>query len=127
MSNRGIVFISNGGVDHATEELWSRTAALLAKQGISVSASVQGWPKSHWRVQRLQSAAIDLQIRPTRYPLAKRAFHYAFFRKKSKAAVEVERFLRKKNPKLVIFSDEPPFPPIELIELCISRNIPFAT
>jgi glycosyltransferase involved in cell wall biosynthesis len=127
MSNKSVIFISNEAADHASEELWSRTAVDLTKQGFSVSASVPGWSPLHWRVQKLKSAGVHVHSRPTQYPLWKRGWHYIFSRGKATMALEVEKLLRTEPPKLVVLSPGFFFPPIELIELCVSMNLPFVT
>ena len=127
MSNKRVVFISSFIPDAASEELWSRTAVDLAGQGFSVSASVAGWPPHHWRVQNLKAAGIHVQSRPTHYTLWKRGWHYIFSRGTPKAAIEVEKLLRTGLPKLVVFSEPFAYPPIELLELCVSKNLPFVT
>jgi glycosyltransferase involved in cell wall biosynthesis len=127
MSKNNVIFISNEAADHASEELWSRTAVELTKQGFSVSASVPGWSPLHWRVKTLKSAGVHVQLRPTQYPLWKRGWHYIFSRGKAKMALEVAKLLRTEPPKLVVLSPGFFFPPIEVIELCVSMNLPFVT
>jgi glycosyltransferase involved in cell wall biosynthesis len=126
MSPKSIAFISNGGADHATEELWSRAAVNLAGRGFSIVASVPGWSRKHWRAQFLEKAAIQLQVRPAHYTVWTRAWQHFFFRRKTNALIEVERLFRSEPPSLVLFSNGP-FPPIELLELCVSKKLPFAT
>jgi len=127
MLKKRVFFISTGGVGDASEELWSRTAVGLAKQGFSISASVGGWPPLHWRVQHLRKEGIDVQLRPAHYTLWTRGWHYISSSGKVKAALEVEKLLRTGIPKLVVFSENYAYPPIELLELCVSKNIAFAT
>jgi glycosyltransferase involved in cell wall biosynthesis len=128
MPDNGVLFISTMGVaDAACEELWSQTAIDLSRQGIPVSASVNGWRPDHWRMQNLEAAGVHVQSRPSHYPLWKRGWHYIFFRGKPKSLLQIEKLLRKGLPKLVVFNEGFPYPPIELIELCISRNLPFVT
>ena len=40
---------------------------------------------------------------------------------------EVKSFLRTVSPQLVVFSEWFAYPPIELLELCVSKNLHFAT
>jgi glycosyltransferase involved in cell wall biosynthesis len=127
MSNEKILFVSSGGADHASEELWARTAMELAKQGFSVFASIDGWPPLHWRVRDLRDAGVHLQIRPAHYPLWKRAWNHIFFSAKAKAVLELKKLLRRRAPRLVVFSEGFFKPPIDLIDLCISNNLPFVT
>ena len=127
MSANGVFFISTMGAGDACEELWSRTAVDLARRGIPVSASVAGWSPDHWRVQYLRAAGVHVQLRPARYALWNRAWYHVFSRGKSKAFIEVEKLLREELPKLVVFSEGFAYPPIELIELCVSKDLPFVT
>ena len=128
MSQMAVLFISTmSAPDAACEELWSGTASDLSRQGIAVSTSVDGWPSDHWRVQNLKAAGVDVKSRPTHYTLWQRGWNYIFFRGKSKALFEVESLLRRGLPKLVVFSEAFAYPPIELIELCVFKNLPFVT
>lgn len=127
MSGKSVIFISDQPADHASEELWSRTAMVLSNEGFSVYASVPGWSPLHWRTQKLRSAGVRVQTRPTHYPLWKRGWYYIFSRGKTKTAIEVEKLLRTEPPMLVVFSSGLFLPPIELLESCISLHLPFVT
>jgi glycosyltransferase involved in cell wall biosynthesis len=127
MRKMKVVFISNGRPDYASEELWSRSAAKLAEQGHFVSAYVFEWPTPHWRVQLLVKAGVHLQVHRAHYTLWNRAWHYIRYKGQAKAIVEIEKLLRSKSWNLVVFSDDFTYPQIELIELAVSRNLPFAT
>jgi glycosyltransferase involved in cell wall biosynthesis len=127
MSKKRVIFISTGGPGHASEELWWRTAIRLAQQGYAIVASVAGWPLNHERVERLEEAGIYVQSRPERYSLWKRGWHHIFHKSKHKAVLEVQRLLRTNSPNLIIFSEGYTYPPVELLELSVSRRIPFVT
>ena len=127
MSDKSVIFISDQPADHASEELWSRTAMAFTNQGLSIYASVPDWSPLHWRTQNLRSAGVHVQVRPTHYPLWKRGWYYTFSRGETKTAVEVEKILRRKPPKLVVLSSGLFLPPIELLERCVSLHLPFVT
>jgi glycosyltransferase involved in cell wall biosynthesis len=40
---------------------------------------------------------------------------------------DVQRLLAARRPALVVFSDGAPFPPVQLLELCVARRLPFVT
>jgi glycosyltransferase involved in cell wall biosynthesis len=127
MSRNSILFVSTVVGWESCEELWSQAAINLARQGFDVSASVIETSPIDPHIETLKSAGIDVQLRPTRYPLWKRGWHYAFSRAKTKEAREIESLLRTKAPKLVVISEGLTYPPLGLLELCISRKVPFVT
>ena len=47
------------------EELWSRTAMDLAKEGFAVSASIVAWSPPHRRVLDLEDRGLDIWFRPS--------------------------------------------------------------
>ena len=65
MAGKSVLFISDQPADHASEELWSRTAmALTDPRIIGFLASVPGWSPLHWRTQNLRSAGVRVQVAP---------------------------------------------------------------
>ena len=122
-----VLFISSGGPDFASEELWSRTAVDLARQGCLITASVMGWPADHWRTQHLRAEGVRVQVRPTRYQILERVWHRAASKGKTKAVIEIERIVKNNRPQLVVFSEYFAYPPIELLELCVYKKLPFVT
>ena len=127
MSNNSILFISTVVGWESCEELWSQAALDLATQGFDVSASVIKTSPIHPRIESLGAAGLHLRLRPTKYPLPSRLVHYAFSRGKSNEAREVEKLLQTTMPKLVVISEGLTYPPLGLLELCVSRNLPFVT
>jgi glycosyltransferase involved in cell wall biosynthesis len=125
MAEGSILFFTTTTGWAACEELWSQAAVDLVKQGFEVSASVSS--PVHLRAQNLQAAGIHVAPRPAQYSLWTRAWHYAFVRVKAKWVLELKKLLRKRPPQLVVFSEGTTYPPVELIELCISENVPFVT
>jgi glycosyltransferase involved in cell wall biosynthesis len=125
MSHGNILFFSTTTGWAACEELWSQASIDLAKQGLSVSASVSA--PLHPRVKILSDAGIYIRLRPQRYALWERAWHYAFLRVETKLILEFQKALRETRPRLVVFSEGLTYPPVELLELCISQKLPFVT
>jgi glycosyltransferase involved in cell wall biosynthesis len=109
-----------------SEELWTRTAALLAKQGIPVAASVHGWPQLDRRISVLAKAGVDLRPRPVKPSLIGLARRYMF--SKEQMTVDIEQSFGNTSPSLVVLSNGSVTSlPIELLEMCIARGWPFAT
>jgi len=107
-----------------SEELWSRTARRLAMRGLRVVASVQGWPQLDARILDLTVAGVD--VRP-RY--ASQSFSARLRRRlsgKSQLLLDVETVIGGIRPDLVLISEGSSLPPIDLVELCISKDWPFA-
>jgi glycosyltransferase involved in cell wall biosynthesis len=108
-----------------SEELWVQTAALLAKQGVSVAASVHGWPRLDRRIIELSRAGVDLRPRPINSSL------FARLRRNISSALpivsDVKRSFGHMSPSLVVVSNGFTFPPIELVELFVAKGWPFAT
>ena len=126
---RRIIFVSTmalvpwGG----SEELWSRTALDLVAQGFPVSASVLQWAPLHPRVLDLRARGVDLWVRPTWYSLREHPWRRFAQQRRGTAAYALARLIAARPPALVVFSDGSAFPPIELLELCVARRLPFVT
>ena len=124
--SKTIFFISNmfripwGG----SEELWTRTAVLLAEQGVPVAASVQGWPQLDRRIIELSRAGVDLRLRPIKSSIITLARRY--MSGKAKIVLDIEFSLGNASPALVVISNAYGTPPIEIAEMCIARGWPFA-
>jgi glycosyltransferase involved in cell wall biosynthesis len=108
-----------------SEVLWTRAAALLAKQGMPVAASVQGWPQFDPRTTELLRAGLDLRPRPSKPSLIRLARRY--MSGKAQITVDVEQSFGRFSPGLVVVSDGGAFPPVELAEMCVARGWRFAT
>lgn len=133
-----IIFASPWG---GSEELWSRTALELAAQGFSVCASVRDWSPLHPRVQMLMDGGVGVWFRPAPAPLSKlvlravsdpeQALTHLWYRTaerhKSVVAIEAERLFARKRPRLVVISQGDAFAPIDLLELCVRKKLPFVT
>src|ERR1700722_17312710 len=124
--SRTILFISNmfripwGG----SEELWARTAILLAKACVPVAASVQGWPQLDQRIIELSRAGVDLRLRPTKSSIVNLGRQY--MTGKARIVLDIERSFGNASPALVVISNAYGTPPIEIAEMCIARRWPFA-
>jgi glycosyltransferase involved in cell wall biosynthesis len=129
MRKSSFVFVSTMAGDSwgGSEELWSRTAAILAAEGHAVSASVREWRPLHPRVLALRGAGVDVSVRPLRLTAAERLWRRATFNRHGGIAAHVRKLLVAKMPSLLVISNGTALPPIELLELCASRRVPFVT
>ena len=108
-----------------SEELWTRAAVFLAKQGLPVAASVQGWPQLAPQISGLAHAGVDLRPRPFNPSILRRARRHASG--KSAIAFDIEQAFGNKSPSLVVLSTGHFVPYVELVELCIAKGWPFVT
>jgi glycosyltransferase involved in cell wall biosynthesis len=125
MTGQRILFFSTTTGWAACEELWSQAALELLREGHEISASVS--TPVHPRVNALQKTGLYIAPRPVEYSILERAWHYAFARVKEKWVLELRNVIRNKSPQLVVFSEGTTYPPIELIDVCVSAKLPFAT
>jgi glycosyltransferase involved in cell wall biosynthesis len=114
-----------GSAFGGSEELWTRTARLLAQQGVRVAASVQGWPELDRRITDLARAGVDLRPRPLTPSLMGQIRRYASGQ--PRIVLDVERSFGGALPNLVVISNGTVLPPIELAELCIAKSWRFVT
>ena len=110
-----------------SEELWSRAALDLLAQDFSISASVIDWPPLHARMRHLSEQGVNIWLRPKHYPLWKRGWHRTAHRGVSSTAVQVGKMISATKPALAVLSAGSAYPPVDLIELCIQRIVPFVT
>ena len=68
---------------------------------------------------------VDVRIRPKPYPLRKRAWRALIAPEKSPTTIEVERLVAARSPDFVVISDGAPFPPLDLLEMCVTKRLPF--
>jgi glycosyltransferase involved in cell wall biosynthesis len=127
VAHKRILFVSsvNSTPWGAAEELWSRAALDFAAEGFAVSASYAGWSPPHPRVLDLTQRGVEVWFRPTPYPLRKRAWRRLTAPEKSSTTLEVERLVAARSPELVVISDGAPFPPLDLLEMCATKRLPF--
>jgi glycosyltransferase involved in cell wall biosynthesis len=123
-----ILFISNMNGDPwgGSEELWTRTANLLAKKGLPVAASVTGWPQLDRRISELSRIGVDVRPRPIKPSVIARARRY--ITGQAQIAFDIERSFGTSSPSLVMISNAfgVTMAPIEIIEVCVRRGWPFA-
>jgi glycosyltransferase involved in cell wall biosynthesis len=129
MRRERFVFVSTltGYAWGGSEELWSRAAIELARQGFAVSASIEDAAPRHARVAELIDAGVDVWLRPSTYPLWRRAWRRLTHVTTASITAEVARLLRARPPSLVVLSDGGPFPWLDLPELCAAGRWRFAT
>lgn len=127
MAHKPILFVSSvndvpwgGG-----EELWSRAAVKLAAEGFPISASYATHLPPHPRILDLRERGIEVWFRPTQYPLRKKAWRALTSSQNSAMALEVGRLIAARSPELVVISDGAPFPPLDLLERCATKRVPF--
>ncbi|MBU6461140.1 MAG: glycosyltransferase [Bradyrhizobium sp.] len=108
-----------------SEELWTRTATLLIKQGVPVAASAQGWPQLDRRISELSTVGVDLRLRPVKPSLISLAWRYVSG--KAQIALDIERSFGRSSPSLVVISEGGAFPSIDVTEMCVTKRWPFAT
>jgi glycosyltransferase involved in cell wall biosynthesis len=127
MQQKRILFISS--TDNvpwgAAEELWSQAALNLAAQGFPISASLIEWAPPHPRALDLAERGIDVWFRPRSYSLRQRAMRALFAPQKTITTLEVQRLIAKRSPDFVVISDGAPFPPLDLLEACVAKRLPF--
>jgi glycosyltransferase involved in cell wall biosynthesis len=124
-----IIFVSMmaGEPWGGSEELWSRTAVELVSQGVPVSASVAEWSPLHPRVAKVRARGVDLWVRPSWYSWHEHPWRRLASRRDGQTKYAIEQILSARPPSLVVFSDGVALPPIELLELCIAKGVPFVT
>jgi glycosyltransferase involved in cell wall biosynthesis len=127
VAQKRILFVSPVGnvAWGGAEELWSRAAINLAAEEFTVSASVVGWSPPHPRALNLTERGIEVWFRPTAYPLRKRAWRALVSPEKTATTLEVERLIAARSPDFVVISDGAPFPPLDLLEMCVAKRLPF--
>jgi glycosyltransferase involved in cell wall biosynthesis len=128
-SDKRIIFVSTmdavpwGG----SEELWSQASLDLMAEGFPVSAGIIEWSPLHPRIVDLRSRGVELWFRPKWYSLREHPWHWLASHRVGPTAYAIERLLAARPAALVVISSGSVFPPIELVELCASRRVPFVT
>ena len=128
MAQKRILFVSsvNDTPWGGAEELWSRAALDLAADGVAVSASYAAHSPPHPRILDLTERGIEVWFRPTRHSLRKKAWRALIAPQKNPTTLEVERLVAARSPEFVMISDGAPFPPLDLLEMCAAKRLPFA-
>ena len=110
-----------------SEELWSQAATRLVAEGVSVAASIHARAPLHYRVKNLVDGGVRLWVRSEKYSILQRMRRRVILGRQSDLLIEIEKFLNLVQPQLVIFSTGGIFPPIEWLELCQKKALPFVT
>src|SRR3974390_1923467 len=124
-----IVFVSTPSTEPwaGSEELWARAALDLMRQGFAGSANVTEFSPLHPKLRELQAHGLDLWLRPSWYSPRKHPRRWYRGRHGGPFLHELRRLLDARPPALVVFSEGNALPPIDLLELCIARRLPFIT
>jgi glycosyltransferase involved in cell wall biosynthesis len=125
-----ILFVSTPFTDPwaGSEELWARAALDLMARGFAVSASVTSFSPLHPKLRELRARGLDLWLRPSWYSLRKHPWRWYRGRHGGPFLHELRRVLDARGPPaLVVFSEGNALPPVDLLELCIVRRLPFVT
>src|SRR5262249_37792973 len=124
-----VAFIADAISDQwgGSEELWSQAAKRLVSKGVSVAASVHGRLPVHDRVWDLKRGGVKLWLRPERYSLWRRLPRRVLSGRKSDLLIEIEKFLSRVQPELVVFSTGGILSPVEWLEFCQHKGLRFVT
>jgi glycosyltransferase involved in cell wall biosynthesis len=126
VAHKRILFVSSNNISWgAADELWSKAALDLAAEGFAVSASYPEWSPPDPRILNLIERGVEVWFRPRQYPLRKRAWRALTAPEKSPTTLEVERLVAARSPEFVMISDGAPFPPLDLLEMCATKRVPF--
>lgn len=128
-NSKRIVFVSTPSTDPwaGSEELWARAAFHLMARGFAVSANVTEFSPMHPKLRELRARGLDLWLRPSWYSLRKHPWRWYRGRHGGPFLYELRRLLDARRAALVVFSEGNALPPVDLLELCIERGLPFCT
>ena len=126
---RPFAFVSTmeGDAWGGSEELWWSAALRLRKEGFRVRASLIGWEPVHPKVSALMAAGVDVQLRPQKYSVPRRGGRWLLRRRHSLTALDVEQWLRRDPPQLVIANQGCGLPPPDLTEVLRVNRWPYVT
>ena len=110
-----------------SEELWAQTATRLVAKGVSVAASIHGGLPIHQRVRDLLGSGVKLRLRPERYSVWGRMRRRMISGRNSDVLLAIEEFINAVQPELVLLSTGWIVPPIDWLELCCEKALPFVT
>lgn len=123
MSNIAFISMMEGCPWGGSEELWSRTALLLRRQGHEVTVNVKWWPETSWQVKKLQEAGCHVEQRHTdRRGIAQRAARKVIHR----IGMPSRNWLDKSKLDFVVISQGDSYSGIDWAEQCHRRQIPYA-
>ena len=110
-----------------SEELWSRAALHLRTRQVAVAACIERRTPVHDRVQDLRSKGVTIFERQSEMPFSRRARRRLTGETRAEDLIQIERFLHSYRPSLVILQSGGALPPIEVVELCVEKKVPFVT
>jgi glycosyltransferase involved in cell wall biosynthesis len=113
----------NGAAWGGSEELWSQTAIELKAQGFLVHASIGRRLPVHSRIENMIEAGVEMWFRPEPYPVWKQARRA--LTGKTPVTLEAQRLFTARRPSFVIISEGSGLPSIDLLELCVKKQLPF--
>src|SRR5690242_18020955 len=127
--SKRIVFVSTPSTEPwaGSEELWASAALDLMEEGFTVSANVTGFSPLHPKLRKLCESGLDLWLRPPWYSIRKNPWRWYKGRHGGPFLHELQRLLDARHPDMVVFSEGNALPPVDLLELCIAKSIPFCT
>jgi len=110
-----------------SEVLWSETAKKLFKQGATVTASVQGWPKTPPQVQELRKFGINIWERPFTSPNLGRRLWYKISPPEYSDPnfPRMKKWLMEGHPNLICFSDGAVLHLSHFRLLCVKLGLPY--
>jgi glycosyltransferase involved in cell wall biosynthesis len=123
-NQRHIIFVATNMTWGGSEELWTGAALDLFRNGLPIGVSVHGYQPQGRNIVKLSELGVQVQIRT--YPLVKRVWRKVFAMHRAPLEIEVSSLLRANPPALVIVSGDAEVP-IEFLERCVVKNVPFAT
>jgi glycosyltransferase involved in cell wall biosynthesis len=129
LAHHRIAFVSTmfGDPWGGSEELWWEAAMRMRKAGISVSACLRALPPRHSKIQQLMDAdVVVLQQHPT-VPIWRRALRYLMRKRTTPAGLELEAWLSKQRPTLVVLNAHFVAPEPEVMDILIRNDLPFIT
>jgi glycosyltransferase involved in cell wall biosynthesis len=126
---KNIWFVStmNASSWGGSEELWAGAALDLARDGYRIAASVQGWSPPHEKVVGLAKAGVNVQLRRSNIPFVLRAWRKSVRRNQQTIDYDLAKFLDSGTPTLVAICNGGAAPPVEILQACVARGLPFAT
>lgn len=128
-ASRRFIFVATPHSDpwSGAEELWAQAALDLISKGYAASASMTEFSPLHPRMLDLQAHGVELWLRPIWYSWQEHPWRRIISRGKDPIVHEVERLTAARTPALVVISNGPGLPAIDLLELCTARGLPFVT
>src|SRR5690348_9038545 len=97
-----------------SEELWSRAATLLAREGVNVAASIGRWRPQHRRVAGLIGDSVDVWERTSNASIWRKAVRTAFAKRMDHDLPQIDKFLRSVQPSIAILQTGSQLPAVDV-------------